>query len=398
MDDTTRLRIRLLGVFTASAGGAPLDLGGPRQRAVLAALVLARGEVVPVERIIEAVWGDDPPDDGVGALQAYVSHLRKRLQPGSAARARSAVIVREGRGYAVRLPPDAVDSWRFEALVQEAAAGDAAAAATLLDRALALWRGPALADYADEPWAEAEIGRLTELRAVARERRCDARLRLGEAALLVPELEAMVAEEPLREERWRLRALALYRADRQADALAALRRARTTLAEELGIDPGPALRELEDAVLAQSPALRPPHPAVPAPRHATAPPEDLVDRDRELAAVRAALDDLVEGRPSLLLVEGPAGIGKTRLLAETRRLAAARGIRVLAARAANWSRRSASAWCGSCSSRPSSRPAGARSCSAARRRPPGQSSTSRPASRPTGPSSPCTASTGWRST
>jgi DNA-binding SARP family transcriptional activator/tetratricopeptide (TPR) repeat protein len=331
VDDGRQLRIGLLGAVTAAAGDAPLDLGGPRQRAVLVVLLLARGEVVGSERLIEAVWGDDPPEDAVGALQAYVSHLRRRLQPGSAARTRSAVIVREGRGYAVRLPPDAVDSWRFEALVQEAAAaGDPAAEAPLLDRALALWRGPPLAEYADEPWAQAETSRLTELRAVARERRCDARLRLGEAALLVPDLEAMVAEEPLREERWRLLALALYRTHRQADALAALRRARGTLADELGVDPGPALRALEDQVLAQAPELQP---AVPVARAAPAPaPEDLLDRDRELAAVRAALDDLAAGEPRLVLVEGPPGIGKSRLLAEARRLAAARGLRVLTAR------------------------------------------------------------------
>jgi DNA-binding SARP family transcriptional activator len=331
VDETPQLRIGLLGAFTASVGGAPLDLGGRRQRAVLAVLVLARGEVVPVETIVEAVWGDDPPEDDVGALQAYVSHLRRRLQPGSAARTRSAVIVREGRGYAVRLPADAVDAWRFEALVQEAAAAEPLAAATLLDRALALWRGPPLAEYADEPWAEADIGRLSELRAVARERRLDARLRLGEAALLVPDLEALVAEEPLREERWRLLALALYRANRQADALAALRRARTTLADELGVDPGPALRELEQQVLEQAPSLHAPRRVAAAPA-AAPPPEDLLDRDAELTAVRAALDDLTAGEPRLLLVEGPPGIGKTRLLSEARRLAAARGVRVLTAR------------------------------------------------------------------
>jgi DNA-binding SARP family transcriptional activator len=345
-----RLRVNLLGELTASLDGVPLDLGGPRQRAVLALLLLARGEAVRAELLTELLWGGHPPANAPGVLQSYVSHLRRRLQPGTAARARSAVIVREGRGYAARLPPDAVDVWRFEALLHEAATAATAAparAAALLAEALALWHGPALADYADEPWAEPEIARLTGLRAVAREQLLAARLELGEAALAVPELEALVAEEPLREERWRLLALALYRARRQADALAALRRARATLAGELGIDPGPALRRLEAEVLAQSPALdvpgaagtgdgtaapaeRPRAPADAADR--TAAPPDLVDRERELAAVRAALDDLEAGEPRLLLVEGPAGIGKTRLLAEARRLAAERGVRVLAAR------------------------------------------------------------------
>jgi DNA-binding SARP family transcriptional activator len=330
-----QLRISLLGPCAATSGGSPLDLGGPRQRAVLAVLVLARGEVVPVDRLTESVWGERVPADPGGALQAYVSHLRRRLQPGSAARTRSAVIVSEGRGYAVRLPADAVDIWRFEQLVERA--GETRE--DLLTEALALWRGPPLIDWSDEPWAEAEIARLAELRAVARERLMAAQLAQGKQAMLVADLEAMVAEEPLREERWRLLALALYRSSRQADALGALRRARTTLSDELGVDPGPALRELEQQVLAQSPALtvppqrsrppeerRAPQPAAPAA------PDDLLDRDRELRAVHAALDDLVAGEPRLLLIEGPAGIGKTRLLTEARRMAAERSVRVLTAR------------------------------------------------------------------
>jgi DNA-binding SARP family transcriptional activator len=338
VEEIPALRVGLLGTFSCSAGGRPVDLGGPRQRAVLVLLVLARGEVVPRERIAEALWGDRLPADPDGAVQAYVSHLRRGLSPGSAARTRSQVIVREGRGYAVRLAADAVDAWRFEALLQQAADADHPTAAAVLEQALGLWRGPALGDYADAPWAEAEIARLTELRRVARERLLAARLQLGEAALLVPDLEAMVAEEPLREERWRLLALALYLADRQADALAALRRARATLADELGVDPGPALRRLEQDVLAHSPALRIPRqrtrsaPVTEATRPATHSGDDLLDRDRELAAIRAALDDLAAGEPRLLLVEGPPGVGKTRLLTEARRLAAARGVRVLAAR------------------------------------------------------------------
>ena len=206
-----------------------------------------------------------------------------------------------------------------------------------LDDALRLWRGPPYAEYAGESWVEAETVRLTELRAVARERLLEARLQLGGAALLVGELEALVADDPLREERWRLLVLALYRSQRQADALSALRRARATLADELGVDPGPALRSLESEVLAQSPALDAPPPpvtvtaAVPASRAYVAP-EDLVDRARETAVLRRAVDDVVGGQSGCVLVEGPAGIGKSRLLVEAARLAAAGGARVLSAR------------------------------------------------------------------
>lgn len=338
MDEALRLRINLLGELTASYDGIPLELGGRRQRAVLAILLLARGEVVPAERLVDAVWGENPPGDAVSALQSYVSHLRRRLQPDTPARDRSAVIVREGPGYAVRQPPGTVDAWRFEQLLARADEPTRPhEVASVLREALDLWKGPALADYTDEVWAAPEIARLTELRAVAREQLLAARLEIDEPALLVPELEALVGEEPLREERWRLLVLALYRAHRQADALAALRRARTSLAEELGVDPGPALRELEAEVLAQSPSLVLPRQRAgmsrTRPTAASAPDQDrLVERDRELATLTGALDALTEGRHGLLLIEGPAGIGKTRLLGEARRLAAERSVRVLSSR------------------------------------------------------------------
>ena len=207
-----------------------------------------------------------------------------------------------------------------------------------LDDALRLWRGPAYAEYLGEPWVEAEALRLTELHAVARERRLEARIQLGDAAVVIGELEALVAEDPLREERWRLLALALYRAQRQAGALAALRRARETLAEELGVDPGLALRTLEAEVLAQSPALDGPAPRLRAdlPVRVVSPelvaPTDLVDRAREIAALSRMVDELANGRPGFVLVEGPAGIGKSRLLVEAMRLATSAEVRVLSAR------------------------------------------------------------------
>lgn len=330
-----RLRINLLGELSASYDGEALELGGRRQRAVLAVLLIARGEVVPAERLADAVWGDQAPEDAVSALQSYVSHLRRRLQPDAPARARSAVILREGPGYAVRQPTEAVDAWRFEELLSRAGSSGTRPeeAERLLREALGLWRGPALLDYADEQWAAAEIARLEELRTVGRERLMAARLEIAEPSLLVPELEAMVDEDPMREERWRLLALALYRSHRQADALGALRRARASLAEELGVDPGPALRELEAEVLAQSPSLVVAKPraaldTVVVPREQDA----LVERDRELAALTEALDRLAAGHHGLILVEGPAGIGKTRLLLEARRLAGERPVQVLSSR------------------------------------------------------------------
>ena len=341
------LEIGLLGPFVAYHDGLALDLGGPRQRAVLAMLVLHRGQLVSADQIVENLWADERPANAFASLQSYVSHLRRRLEPDVAARSRSGVIERQARGYCVRVPADAVDAWRFEQLLAEGGGGDAVARLT---DALQLWRGAALADYCDEPWAQAEITRLEELRSVARERLAAARLDRGESGVLVGELEALVSEAPLREERWRLLALALYRSHRQADALGALRRARGTFADELGVDPGPALRALEADILAQAPGLEvspgpgvktviQASPAPAAPLAATVEESvsddevqaDLVERGHELAVLRRALAQLRLGRPTRLLVEGPAGIGKTRLLEELARRAAAAGVKVLVA-------------------------------------------------------------------
>jgi DNA-binding SARP family transcriptional activator len=336
VDGQPQLHLHVLGEFTATRDDAVVDLGGRRQRAVLAALIILRNEVVPTDHLVDCVWGDRPPANASGALQAYVSHLRRRLEPDANARQRAGVIARAGPGYALRLPPDAVDAWAFEAAVESAAGESPGDAVCTLDAALRLWRGPAYAEYAGEVWAEAEVARLTELRAVARERLLGTRLELGEAQLVIGDLEALVAEDPLREERWRLLTVALYRAHRQAAALAALRRAREVLADELGVDPGPALRSLEAEVLAQSPDLDAPGRSaatnataiVPRPRT----PDGLVDREREMAVLRTIVADLEEGKPGCLLIEGPAGIGKTRLMDEVRTLAVAAGVLARSAR------------------------------------------------------------------
>lgn len=341
--DDRGLSFSLLGELTAHSGGLPLGLGGRRQRAVLALLILARGEIVAAGQLADLLWGDAPPPSSSNALQAYVSHLRRRLEPDRTARDRTGLILSRGGGYALRVDDEAVDAWRFERVLRETGPGsEPRAAAAALTEALTWWRGPALADYAGEAWAQAPAARLTELRAVARERLIEARLDCGEGVLLVPEIEGLVAEEPLREDRWRLLVLALYRCNRQADALAALRRARETLADELGVDPGPALRALEADVLTQAPTLdaraAAPWPgAAPRPRAAPASPAAsdtgaLVDRDRELAALQGCLADALEGQARLALIEGPAGIGKSRLLAEARRVAAGTGALTLTAR------------------------------------------------------------------
>jgi DNA-binding SARP family transcriptional activator len=346
--------VRVLGALSAEVGGRPVDLGGPRQRGVLELLLVARGDVVSVDRLIEDLWRGEPPPRATGALQAYVSNLRRALEPDRPPRAPAQVLVSVPPGYAVRLGDADVDAWEFESLLRASTGdGDALAARARLERALGLWQGPAYAEVAAEPWAAAEAARLEELRLVARERLVAAMLRGGAAAEAVPEAEGLTREHPLREECWRLLALALYATGRQADALAALRRARTTLAEELGIDPGPVLAELEADVLAQRvdlPAARaaPPVPPTPAPAPASAAPAGpapadpapeppqrpaaFVGRETELNALHVAARTARGGGAGpgvqVALVAGDPGAGKSALLEQFRRELAAGGWRV----------------------------------------------------------------------
>ncbi|MFE2285221.1 BTAD domain-containing putative transcriptional regulator [Streptomyces sp. NPDC059443] len=343
------VHIRVLGSFAAELDGEPVPLGGHRQRSVLALLVSARGRVVSVDRMIEELWQGAAPARAVASLQAYVSNLRRLLEPGRAPRTAARLLVSTPPGYALRLPGDAVDAWRFERLLGEArellaadgvagpvtggAAGPAAARG-LLREALELWQGPAYAESADEPWTHAEILRLDELRLAARELDIAAGLRCSDPARVVAEAALLTREEPLREEAWRLHALALWAAGRQADALAALRRARTVLADEVGLDPGAALVELEKAVLAQddrllreatagppaTPAARVAAPAV-VPMAAQPPdaePEGeaglFVGRDAELALLAEASGRALAAGPAVALVTGEAGLGKSALL------------------------------------------------------------------------------------
>ena len=246
------LEFRVLGPVEVLRNGEPLPLGARRQRAVLARLLLGRREPVAAERIIDDLWAGEPPPAAVGVLQAHVSTLRRALEPDRPARAPASVLISRSPGYALLAETDAEV---FTRLVGQAvaafSAGAAAEAESLLARALGLWRGDPYADLADEPWLDAEISRLQEIRLVALEHRYRLMVADQRAAAAVPELEALVVQYPLREGLWHSLALALYRTRRQADSLFALRRARDTLAEELGIDPGPALRDLEAAVLSQ---------------------------------------------------------------------------------------------------------------------------------------------------
>ncbi|MEU6800102.1 ATP-binding protein [Streptomyces neyagawaensis] len=245
------LRIRVLGPLGAEVAGAPVGLGTPRQRAVLALLVAARGAVVSMDRMADELWRGAPPARATVSLQAYVSNLRRLLEPERPPRAPAAVLLSSHPGYALRLPEEAVDAWRFAAQVERARRAPAAQVRESLTEALGWWHGPAFQEHEDESWALPEAARLNALRAEARELVVAAGLFTGHAAEVAPTAEAMVRERPLREEGWRLLALAHWATDRRGDALAALRRARRTLRDELGCDPSPALTELERAILTQ---------------------------------------------------------------------------------------------------------------------------------------------------
>jgi DNA-binding SARP family transcriptional activator len=260
------LELRLLGPLEALVDGRQIGLGGTRQRTLLVLLLLRANEVVSRDRLIDDVWGNEPPDTAANALAALVARLRRVLP--------ADLLLTEPGGYELRIERAALDLHRFEALVEEGGAalarGEAARAADQLRAALALWRGPALAEFVYEPFAQPAVLRLEELRLTALERRIDADLALGRHLDLVGELQALVLEHPLRE---RLRAqlmLALYRSGRQADALETYRDGRRILVEELGIDPSPALQELEGAILRHDPDVRGAEPPPPAPPPARA--------------------------------------------------------------------------------------------------------------------------------
>jgi predicted ATPase/DNA-binding SARP family transcriptional activator len=317
-----RHAFRLLGPLEAFADGRPLDLGGPKQRAVLAFLLLRANEVVPRERLIDELWGERPPPAARETIKVYVGRLRKLF---SATGSRPRLVTRGG-GYVLEVDPEQLDLQRFLRLVDAAshavAASDAARAAADLRAALALWRGSPFTELGDVPFARTERVRLQELRLAALEERLEADLALGHESELVGELERLVTEHPFRE---RLRSqlmLALYRCGRQVEALDHYRRAARLFADELGIEPGPELRKRERAILEHDPALRPIRLA---PSNLPAPPNRLIGRERELGELIALLD---EPGKRLVTVTGTGGAGKTRLALEAAsRIATAAAVR-----------------------------------------------------------------------
>jgi DNA-binding SARP family transcriptional activator len=247
------VQIDVLGPVRAMVDGRPVDLGSPKQRVVLAVLISAEGRPVSVDRVIDLVWPEAPPVRARHSVQQYVSRLRAALEPARPRRCDPAVLRSEPAGYSIALGADQVDMRRF--IRDEAAGvgalcdGDAATAVKCWRRALSHWRGPAYADLSGEPFADAETARLEELRMFTIERRIAAELDLGHGPELVPELQDLVRVHPLREALWGQLMVCLYRAGRQAEALATYQRVRGLLAEQLGLDPGPGLQGLERAIL-----------------------------------------------------------------------------------------------------------------------------------------------------
>lgn len=324
------ISVRVLGALTVIRDGEPVALGGPLPRALLARLIMARGQMVPDATLIDDLWRNRPPRSAQLTLQGYVASLRKALEP---ERGRSApqILIRQGTGYALVVDREHVDSGRFETLAtsghDQLITGDADGARRTLTEALELWWGPAYADAANWDFASIEATRLERLRADVVEDQLAARSDCGEFTAVIAQLEAITTADPLRERAWELLALAHYRAGNQGDALATLRSARDRIATELGADPRRSLLDLQDAILRQDPTLMPDtdiaiHTGAPAP---TANPErptgniplaltSLVGREEQINQIA----ELMATRRMVTLT-GPGGMGKTRAAMEVAR-------------------------------------------------------------------------------
>jgi DNA-binding SARP family transcriptional activator/tetratricopeptide (TPR) repeat protein len=348
--DEPRIAIRVLGPVEVVAEGRPVDLGGVKARALIARLLVDRGLVVSVDRLVDSLWGDGDGQGAEIALRSTISRLRKRLR---GAGAPEDVIVTRAPGYLLDVPADVTDVFAFEQLLAEGrrqlARLHPAESMRLLTQAQGLWRGTAYSEVRDEPFARAEARRLEELLLTAIESRIDAGLTMGRHAALVGELESLTSANPLRERLWSQRMLALYRSGRQAEALRVFQDLRSILVAELGIEPGHDVAWLEHAILNQDPALDFPVPVEPASvaTHIGETPADptaagyrvriptpttegaLVGRDQETALLREWWTSVRNGDSRLLLVDGDSGIGKTCLVGDLARVVEGEGSLVL---------------------------------------------------------------------
>jgi DNA-binding SARP family transcriptional activator len=334
----------ILGSVSLCDGERLLRVGGPRQVALLALLLVHRNRVLLSDRLVDALWGQQPPAGSLKCLHVTISRLRKRLDIDGVGG--ESVLRTVPGGYLLVVSPGELDAEVFQTRMQDGRraleAGDARRAQDMLGEALAMWRGPALAEVAYEDWAQSEIRRLEELRLAAREASVDAALRLGEHGAVVAELEALVAGHPGRERLAGQLMLALYRCGRQGEALEVYARVRAYLSGELGLEPGPVLKQLQADILVQSPALQqiadapgsaagdrlaPAKAQVAvAPAHLTLPHSlrssansPFVGRDAELERLRERWAEARAGTRAVVLMEGEAGIGKTRLASELAR-------------------------------------------------------------------------------
>ena len=314
---------RILGPLEVLDEGRAVRIGGSKQRALLALLLVHANETLSTDRLVDELWGERPPASAATTVKVHVSRLRKALAGGNGSAGDGLVVTRE-RGYELRVDPERLDAHRFRRLVAggraELAAGDPQRAAAVLDEALELWRGEPLGELAFEPFAQGEVARLNELKVAALEQLIEAKLALGLHAEVIGQLDTLIFEHPYREGLRAQLMLALYRCDRQADALQAYQDARQTLVDELGIEPGERLRALERAILAQDPAVLEGQPKRATPGGAgaalPAPPNRTIGRDHEIGAIGERL----RGRSvRLLTLTGPGGVGKTRLALEVAR-------------------------------------------------------------------------------
>jgi DNA-binding SARP family transcriptional activator/tetratricopeptide (TPR) repeat protein len=322
------LRIRVLGPLRVELGGVPVPLGGRRQRTALAVLVCAHRGVVSIDRLADALWGDSLPPSAVASARVYVSRLRRLLEPDRAPGDPASVVSGVPPGYALRLTDDVVDAWQFESDLVEAqrlAPTAPAAARDLVLAALDLWRGEAYTEFADQHWALAECARLAELRRAATLLDITLCLGLGRYGAAVVAAVRLTQEQPLREEVWRLLAVALWADGRRGDALSALRRCRRTLAEEVGLDPGQAIVNLERALLADDVSVlagalgrdqpETGRPTTAVPRQLPSAVPAFAGRWEQLKRLGELADmaDAPRPRPVVAVLSGTAGVGKTSL-------------------------------------------------------------------------------------